>query len=104
MTPGFWSRRPEKMHAEERLKAGIVAEALAKKTRGHLADARWPDGRWRNVARVSDWLVWLTDNQRTGALGCAAPYDRPSHMRLDAAAASGLNSIAYRGANVRSKT
>ena len=35
------NRRLKKMYAEERLKAEIVAEALAKKWYRHLADVRW---------------------------------------------------------------
>ena len=39
------NRRLKKMYAEERMKAEIVAEALAKKWRGHPGDERWPGGQ-----------------------------------------------------------
>ncbi len=36
------NRRLRKMVVDERLKAEIVTEALAKKWRGHQTDVRWP--------------------------------------------------------------
>jgi putative transposase len=40
--------RLKKMYAEERLKAEILKEAMAKKWWGHRADARWPNDRFSN--------------------------------------------------------
>ena len=37
--------RLKKMYIEEKLKAEIVTEALAKKWRGRLTDVRWPSGQ-----------------------------------------------------------
>lgn len=38
--------RLRKMYVEEKIKAEIVAEALAKKDLGHLLAARWPRTQW----------------------------------------------------------
>jgi hypothetical protein len=42
---------------EEKLKSEIVAEAPAKKWRGHLADAKWPSTQWNSAASQYVWLV-----------------------------------------------
>src|SRR5471030_122567 len=52
------NKRLKKMYAEERLKAEIVAEALAKKWQRHLSAARWRAGWLTKGAQRSVWLVW----------------------------------------------
>jgi len=51
------NRRLKKMYAEERLKAEIVAEALAKKWYRHLNGGRWRNGRSRRRESVLGWLA-----------------------------------------------
>ena len=51
------NRRLRKMYMDEKLKAEIVAEALAKKWCGHLEDVRWPMNRSNNAASASPWRV-----------------------------------------------
>jgi putative transposase len=44
------NRRLKKLYIEAQIKTDAVAEALAKKLSGHLADARWPGGQLRRRA------------------------------------------------------
>ena len=49
------NRRLKKMYAEERLKADILQEAMAKKWCGHLGGARWPKSRLPSAASACAW-------------------------------------------------
>ena len=51
------NRRLKKMYAEERLKAEIVTEALAKKWSGSLNTVRGPSRRSRTQASAYGWRV-----------------------------------------------
>ncbi len=55
------------MYVEEKLKAEIVAEALAKKWFGHLGAARWPNVRSRRAAcRFALRFLYLRNVKRFG--------------------------------------
>ena len=47
------NRRLKKMYADERLKAEMVQEALAKKWWGHLGAERWPRRRRQRTGPAS---------------------------------------------------
>jgi putative transposase len=62
------NRRLKKMYIEEKLKAEIAAEYLAKKLVGRLADARWPK-RWLSV---EGWPSgWPVRSSRSASLASA---------------------------------
>ncbi|EDT42416.1 transposase IS3/IS911 family protein [Burkholderia ambifaria MEX-5] len=67
--------RLRKMYVEEKIKAEIVAEALAKKDCGHLAGARWPCMRCPVEACRSGWHVRRSGSARLaiGTSRCSMP-------------------------------
>ena len=70
-------RRLKKMYADERLKAEMVQETLAKKWRGHLGAKRWLGKRCQPTAPAFAWFVRLSASARP-----ATVTDRFCRMRM----------------------
>ncbi len=51
------NRRLKKMYAEERLKAEVISEAMAKKWRSPVSVARWLSTQWRTTQLASERLA-----------------------------------------------